>query len=266
MLILIKVDAATLFSSVTQIASFLGITLTYEAFTYGWFILTCCIIYQRHLIDCFVQHHILLYLLQLPVGAGFSWNADWPWTHHRFLHCSDARRYRRSHPRQCLSGGPEEALQKAECIWKCIPQQVDTHMHTCSKSLLKCFDERFCQKYGCRSWKHLMLYAQVKYVNMRGKDWGRARVQVRIHTAALHSCVIEFPSAHWSGFPLLMALCVCDCLCECVYVWEPVIFAESSFWKRKTAKNSFICSCGSVLTVRAHHRNKTKETVIVSGD
>lgn len=38
----------------------------------------------------------------------------------------------------------------------------------------------------------------------------RVRVLVRIHTAALHSCVIEFPSAHWSGFSLLMAGSVCE--------------------------------------------------------
>ena len=42
------------------------------------------------------------------------------------------------------------------------------------------------------------------------------RVRVRIHTTALHSYVIEFPSGHWSGFPLLERVCVCVCVRVCV--------------------------------------------------
>lgn len=73
------------------------------------------------------QNLVKLFPGQLPVGAGFSWNADWPWTHHRFLHRSDARRHRRSCARQRFGGWPQEAFQKAECIWKCVSQQVNTH-------------------------------------------------------------------------------------------------------------------------------------------
>lgn len=91
---------------------------------HSWLILTRWL-KTSPLSSCFANCYFLSSHPQLPVGAGFSWHADWPRTHHRFLHRSDARRHRRSHPRQCFGGWPQEALQKAECIWKCISQQVD---------------------------------------------------------------------------------------------------------------------------------------------
>lgn len=62
------------------------------------------------------------------------------------------------------------------------------------------------------------------YRGQREKE--RVRVQVRIHTRALHSCVIEFPSAHWPGFFLQMASCawlhVCVRACVLARVRQPV--------------------------------------------
>lgn len=66
---------------------------------------------------------------QLPVGTGFSRNADRARTHHRFLHRGDARRHGGSHPRQRFSGRPQEALQEAERVWQRLPQQVTAHFH-----------------------------------------------------------------------------------------------------------------------------------------
>lgn len=71
----------------------------------------------------------LLSTQQLPVGTGFSRNADRPWTHHGFLHRGDARWHWGSHPRQRFSGRPQETLPKAKRVWQRVPQQVRAHSH-----------------------------------------------------------------------------------------------------------------------------------------
>lgn len=61
---------------------------------------------------------------QIPVGAGFPWNADRARAHHRLLHCSDAWRHRGADPWQCPGGRPQETLQEAQRLRKRLSQQV----------------------------------------------------------------------------------------------------------------------------------------------
>lgn len=79
------------------------------------------------------------------------------------------------------------------------------------------------------------MWTQRERLRERVEKKGRLRVLVRIHKAALHSCVIEFPSAHCSGFSLFNG---CLSVSERASERERVVFAESSFWKRKSAKNA----------------------------
>lgn len=103
-------------------------------YIHGWFSFTDHWFVRRNPLSYLVSHHDLQFHLQLPAGAGFSWNADWPRAHHRFFHRGDARRHRRSHPRERFGGWPQEALQEVERIWKRFPEQVrhssSPNMHT----------------------------------------------------------------------------------------------------------------------------------------
>lgn len=90
---------------------------------------------------------------------------------------------------------------------------------------------------------------EVKYVRVEGsEEKERVWVQVRIHTRALHSCVIEFPSALWPGFFLQMASCawlhVCVCILACARqpVRQQVVFAGSSSQKKEKCQNLFTVS------------------------
>lgn len=120
----------------------------------------------------------LLSTQQLPVGTGFSRNADRARTYHGFLHRGDARWHRGSHPRQRFSGWPQETLQKAKRVWQCIPQQVRAHSPQTR--------DHFLISDGVHAWKKM---------EDRGKVWEEAtRAPVTVDTRAQHSCVIEFPS------------------------------------------------------------------------
>lgn len=61
---------------------------------------------------------------QIPVGAGFPWNADRARAHHRLLHCSDAWRHGGGDPWQRPSCRPQETLQEAQLLRKRLSQQV----------------------------------------------------------------------------------------------------------------------------------------------
>lgn len=108
-----------------------GVVLQYASYTMPCALLFIVIIksISSLALFCVTLCHTIPPTVQLPVGAGFSRNADRPRTHHGFLHRGNAWRHRRSHPRQRFSGWPQEALQKAERIWKRIPQQVNTPAH-----------------------------------------------------------------------------------------------------------------------------------------
>lgn len=99
---------------------------------YGTSILRRHVADEKHLVSRLVFFNATSHYLplQLPVGAGFPWNANRPRAHHGFLHRGDARRHGRSHPRQRFGGGPQEALQKAERVRKRLPQQVNAQTHT----------------------------------------------------------------------------------------------------------------------------------------
>lgn len=142
---------------------------SFRPFVHAWFKPT-------GLLRCFVWRYVPLSLPQLPVGAGFSWNADRPWTHHRFLHRGDARRHGRSRTWQRFGGRPQEALQEAERVWKRIPQQVNAK---CEMKRIDGWCCRVCAQNPKRRTK-------VKSVNIEGAS--EVRMSENLHQSSTFLC------------------------------------------------------------------------------